>query len=647
MKLIKTVLGLVLFFSAISSLIAQSLIKIGDNEGVTLGPQLEYYVDSTNSLTIDEVQDLSFERSNAKILNLANLSFNAWVRFDIESQTEEEIYLTLDNALLEEIVVYIISDGEVTNHFEGSFLTPFKNRPIQSENFQFKLPLTPGTKSSIYLKVHSKFPLLLPIEISTYKVFSQNNQEHNLFWGLYAGTILFAFLYNLFVYFSIRERRYLYYLLYILGSVIFYMGLQGYSFQFLWPNHPILNIRLGFLICITNIIITVFTMNFLRITKEQKVIYYIGISTIIAYGLISIMNFTPAYPIGLGLSQLLSLITCIYFIVVAIISYTRGIQSAKYYLIGWSIFLVLVVVYILTINGVISGNFFTTHSIFIGHMSEVLLLSFALADQINILKKENELNQKKIIAQLEENEKLQIKVNLELEEKVHERTAEVVRQKNEAEYQRQRSDELLLNILPAETAEELKNTGKAKAKLISEVTVIFADIQDFTHLSETMSPSDLVKEINECFSAFDKIMGKYNVEKIKTIGDSYMAAGGLPIPNQTHARDVVNAGLEIQEYLTTYKKRKIANGESPFEMRIGIHTGPVVAGIVGIKKFAYDIWGDTVNLASRMESSGEIGKVNISEATYNYVKEEFKCTYRGKIEAKNKGIIDMYFVERL
>lgn len=646
MRIIRLSFFLIFLIGISPRLTAQQLVQIKDGEGIDLGLYLEYFIDESNSLKVEEATGQTYETSNAKILNLANLPFNVWIRFDLQSQTKDEIYLTVDNALLEEIEVYSITDGEIDKTFEGGALRPFHERSIQSENFLMKLPITEGMTSSIYLKVNSKFPLLLPMDIATPPALSKNYQEHNLFWGLYAGTLLFAFLYNLFVFFSVREKRYLYYILYILGSVIFYMGLQGYSFQYLWPNHPILNIRLGFLISLTNIIITIFSMSFLRITKKSKVMYYFGVGTIVAYTLIGIINFTPAYSLGLGLAQLLSLITCIYFITVAVISFFRGIQSAKYYLIGWTIFLVLVSVYILTINGVITGNFFTTHSIFIGHMSEVLLLSFALADQINILKKENETNQKRIILQLEENEKLQLKVTQELEEKVIQRTAEVVREKNEAEYQRKRSDELLLNILPAETAEELKNTGKAKAKHISEVTVIFADIQDFTKLSENLSPSDLVKEINECFSVFDKIMEKYNVEKIKTIGDSYMAAGGLPKPNKTHAKDVINAALEIQEYLLEYKKKKLLKGENPFEMRIGIHTGPVVAGIVGIKKFAYDIWGDTVNLASRMESSGEIGKVNISEATYNHVKDDFNCIYRGKIEAKNKGDIDMYFVEK-
>ena len=211
--------------------------------------------------------------------------------------------------------------------------------------------------------------------------------------------------------------------------------------------------------------------------------------------------------------------------------------------------------------------------------------------------------------------------------------------------EKKKSEELLLNILPEEVAEELKRKGSADAKLINEVTVLFTDFKGFTQLSEKLTAKELVNEINECFSAFDFIMEKHNVEKIKTIGDAYMAAGGLPTPNLTHASDVLNAALDIQQFMLEHKKKKQIKGEVFFDIRIGVHSGSVVAGIVGVKKFSYDIWGDTVNTASRMESSGEPGKINISGTTYELVKDKFECTHRGKIQAKGKGELDMYFVE--
>lgn len=217
-------------------------------------------------------------------------------------------------------------------------------------------------------------------------------------------------------------------------------------------------------------------------------------------------------------------------------------------------------------------------------------------------------------------------------------------QRNKIKQGKKQSDELLLNILPHEVAEELKAKGSAEARLIEEVTVLFTDFKGFTQLSEKLSPKELIAEINECFSAFDQIMQQHGVEKIKTIGDSYMAAGGLPIPNRTHPEDVVSAAVAIQNFMQQHKTKKEAAGQLFFEIRIGVHTGSVVAGIVGVKKFQYDIWGDTVNIASRMESSGSVGKVNISEATYELVKDKFTCEYRGEIDAKGKGMMKMYFV---
>ena len=212
--------------------------------------------------------------------------------------------------------------------------------------------------------------------------------------------------------------------------------------------------------------------------------------------------------------------------------------------------------------------------------------------------------------------------------------------------EKDRSENLLLNILPAEIAEELKEKGKAEAQDFDMVSILFTDFKGFTEASERLSAAELVKEINACFIAFDAIMEKYGIEKIKTIGDAYMAAGGLPVPTHSAVKNTALAALEIQAFITNRKAEKDAKAEVAFEMRVGIHTGPVVAGIVGVKKFQYDVWGDTVNTASRIESNGEVGKVNISQATYNMLKEDpqFRFESRGKIDAKGKGEIEMYFV---
>ncbi|HEY9796707.1 MAG TPA: adenylate/guanylate cyclase domain-containing protein [Leptolyngbyaceae cyanobacterium] len=213
------------------------------------------------------------------------------------------------------------------------------------------------------------------------------------------------------------------------------------------------------------------------------------------------------------------------------------------------------------------------------------------------------------------------------------------------EAEKRRSEQLLLNILPVVVADELKHRGKVEPVNYESVSVLFTDFKGFTELSEQLTPKQLVDELDYCFSYFDEVIEKHNLEKLKTIGDSYMAVGGIPNVNSTHAIDAVLAALEIQAFIEQRKEQHMRNNTPYWEMRIGIHSGSLIAGVIGQKKFAYDVWGDTVNTASRMESSGVPGKINISQSTFELIKDFFVCNYRGKLPAKNKGDLDMYFVK--
>jgi len=274
-------------------------------------------------------------------------------------------------------------------------------------------------------------------------------------------------------------------------------------------------------------------------------------------------------------------------------------------------------------------------------------------NEIALLNKENEINQLQYEANIQRKNRIKniILISglfiLVLAGGLWSRLQYVRKSKSALQKEKDVSEGLLLNILPAEVADELKAKGYTDAREFEHATILFTDFKGFTSMSEQLSASDLVYELNVCFKGFDHIMEKYGIEKIKTIGDAYMAAGGLHNPRTAEVSDVVNAGLEMQQFMASRKLKHDELGIPSFEMRVGIHTGPVIAGVVGIKKFQYDIWGDTVNTASRMESSGAVGKVNISQSTHEFLKEDSNFTFesRGKIQAKGKGEMEMWFVK--
>ena len=212
-------------------------------------------------------------------------------------------------------------------------------------------------------------------------------------------------------------------------------------------------------------------------------------------------------------------------------------------------------------------------------------------------------------------------------------------------YQKEKAEKLLANLLPKQTAEELQTKGKVSSRRFRMVTVLFSDIHGFTKIVEQMNPEDLIDELDKFFMHFDTVVEKFNIEKIKTVGDAYMCAGGIPNKNRTNPIEVVLAAMEIQQYMKSMKINSRETRKAIWGLRVGVHTGPVIAGVVGSKKVSYDIWGDTVNTASRMESSGAVNEINISGMTYMLVKEFFICEYRGRMPVKYKGNIDMYFVK--
>jgi class 3 adenylate cyclase len=206
--------------------------------------------------------------------------------------------------------------------------------------------------------------------------------------------------------------------------------------------------------------------------------------------------------------------------------------------------------------------------------------------------------------------------------------------------EQEKSERLLLNILPKAIAEQLKQGQGAIATRFEAVTVLFSDIVDFTGIASRLAPTELVTLLNEVFSTFDQLAEDYGLEKIKTIGDAYMVVGGLPEPRSDHAEAIAEMALKMQEAISQLH----TNQGDLFRLRIGINTGPFVAGVIGIKKFSYDLWGDTVNVASRMETHGEIGRIHVTEAAYQCLKDTYEFAPRGTIAVKGKGTMNTYFL---
>ena len=236
---------------------------------------------------------------------------------------------------------------------------------------------------------------------------------------------------------------------------------------------------------------------------------------------------------------------------------------------------------------------------------------------------------------------------IRLNKKVQKQKRKITQVNDLLEKEALKSESLLRNILPEKIIQDLKENQNFITEHYDECTVMFTDFKDFVKVTELLPPQEIVDELNHCFGYFDDIVKKYSIEKIKTMGDAYMCVGGVPIANTTNALDVVLAAIEMNQFIADYQDERKRKGQPFFEIRIGIHTGSLIAGVVGKSKFAYDVWGDTVNVASRLEKAGEAGRINISEETFQKVKDYFDCSFRGKIAIKNKEDINMYFIDAI
>lgn len=444
--------------------------------------------------------------------------------------------------------------------------------------------------------------------------------DQSKFYDLFLiGVMCILFIYNLGIYlFRNREKAALWFALTCLTLMSRSMVTGERFLYYLIPDFNInIGLRIEYLsLCFSGSLYALFLYNVFPQDFPKKMVR--GILWINGVN-IAIILFTPTvfYTGCLFYFQVVLILECIYlFGIMTPKTVIRKREGSVPLLIGLAFLSICVVNDILSSNMIIHSPYIIPFGFFV----TVLAQSYILASRFS-----------KAFGTIEGLSIELTGANKNLEQKVIERTQQLTTEKK-------KSDDLLLNILPEEIAEELKISGKAEAKQYNPVTVLFTDFVGFTTISEQLTPAELVSEIHKNFTAFDAIMEQYGLEKIKTIGDAYLAVCGLPNETGDHAQKVIGAAIAIMEYMNTPGNK--------FQVRIGISTGPVIAGIVGVKKYAYDIWGDTVNTAARMEQNSETGRINISGSTYELIKETFECEYRGKLPAKNKGEVDMYFINR-
>ncbi len=450
--------------------------------------------------------------------------------------------------------------------------------------------------------------------------------QQNAFYTFF-GILVTFLLYNLFFLVLTRSSSNMYFLIYVLAAKVLLYQLFKTDVLFVSVGE---GRSLG---GISNRLITVvlllsfgaFTTTYMNLKERMPKIRQIILGLMAMFVLnFFLWLFNHGFKESIrNFNAIMALVMFLCAVVAAVRIYLSGVKHLRFVMLSFSVLFVFLFLFGLDYFDVVNSNF---NFFFTGITSQIFLFSLSFADRFNLerVKCLEVLSKQKVV----------------LEQRVAERTREIVEEQQKAEA-------LLLNILPAQTAEELKAEGRARAHLHQNCTVLFGDFVGFTTIAEQMEPQELVDLIDECFRGFDEIIDRYPIEKIKTIGDAYMCVSGLH-ENGDHAEVLVMAALEMRDFMVRLRRDREARDEFYFDVRLGLSSGPVIAGVVDTKKFQYDIWGDTVNTAARMEQNSEKDRVNISQSTYELVNDVSSLYFepRGSLKVKNKGEMFMYYVDR-
>lgn len=625
------------FYSSAVFGLSKDIVWTGNEESLTIGDQIYIFKDETNSRKIDWIasSEPEFIASDRKIV-VFNNSNHYWMKFSIKNTSDDQLILNLAQPLLKNVELYYKDSNTGNwNTVLSGYERSIKLKPFKHAYQIFKLP---DNITTFYIKFQSN-SFSIPVILWEEGHFEDKIIIERLVFGVFTGLMLFAILLNVFFFFSFRKRAYLHYAIMVSLFYATAICVEGYM-VLLFPKFDLMY-GIAIFSAINMPIGTAYGLLFLNAKRYSPKFYNFGIVLILYYILFLGFHFFLT-PLELHvMTSIGGLLNVAFTVLLAFSIWHRGNRLGYYYFMIYTVFFLIAIIDSVNRFTGFPPSIYELTYISIAFLFEAFALAYLLAKRFYW--ERNEILEAKIkadrelLTQMKENERIVKNQNLILENKVVERTKELLLEK-------QKSDELLLNILPFEVAEELKSTGRFKTRKYKSISVLFVDIVGFTKLSEQQTGEEIVSELDDCFREFDRITKKHNLEKIKTIGDCYMCAAGLPIEYPKHAIKAVRAAREMMEYINQIKLEKKRKKQPFFEIRAGINSGPVIAGVVGTDKFAYDIWGDTVNIASRIEQNSKPGMINIGENTYQLIKDDYEVEYRGKINAKNMGELDMYFV---
>jgi class 3 adenylate cyclase len=568
-----------------------------------------------------------------------------WLRFTLISTAAKPHvwWLNTDNRILQEIALFVPDEHGVMQRQNASSKRPFAERPLATAYFVFPVSLQPQKETVVYLRVRSTgmFGVTIAPRLWQPEAYRVMENKQTIQWLIYLGIAGALGLFNLMLGFSIKDNIYFLYaastvvIVWVVSSGI---GGFGSAYQYFWPDAPVFE-QSAWILSLLGIALfpIIFVISFTKLRLNMPRMYIFLVACMLTLCIIDIGQVGAvllASPEHAWLLQKLYIFTALvngamYGGVSISLCWLAWQKNRQAQFLGVAWLPMLVVATLWSLDAFV-GRQFNIALVLWASAFELILMSLALADGFNQEKRAKEMLQAAAVEVLRRSE-------AELEERVAIRTMQL-------ELEQTHTKELLYNILPVDIATELSATGGVNSARHDSVSILFTDFVDFTRTVSTMPFEQIVSELNEIFAAFDDITDTCGVEKIKTIGDAYMAVAGLPKPCGDHAHRCVRAALLMMDYLHQRNQKAAIK----WALRVGIHSGPVVAGVVGKRKFAFDIWGDAVNIAARMESASENGRVNVSAYTSHLIQNEYQCQYRGKLNVKSMGEVDMYFVtERL